>query len=185
MCAIRVRVRTSLAPPDVCTIPRQCRVRLVLSIRRAAATTRQTTIDTPEGEELPCISISTFITRPVGYRPTVVVVDTVKVWCGPNHTVSAPLMLLVGLQHGAVRAAFNWFEEFTYCAHSYNYRHCVGWDRFALLGPEGVACFRGASNVCKKRNPSVRGEWLELDGVGHGDCCDVIHARCGQQRTSA
>ena len=131
---------------------------------------------TPEGEKPPFISNPSFVTRPVEIRPSVVALKT-KDWRGPIQTVAAPLMLDVRLQHLAVRATFNWFEEFTYGAHSYNDEHCAGWDRFALLSPEGIVCFRGAGNVCNERHSSVWRERLELDCERYSDCCDVIHAR--------
>ena len=157
-------VRTGLTRPLV-----------VFCRRGAAASTIPITFCTPKGEELPGISIN-FVKRPLLCRPAVVATATVKGWRSPNQTVAAPQMLVVRLQHLAVRAAFNWFEEFTYGAHGYNYRRCAGWDGFALLSPEGIVCFRGAGNVCNERHSSVGWEWLELHSVGHGDWCDDIHS---------
>ena len=69
------------------------------------------TIVTPEGEDRPYISLPC-VFGAVDCRPAVEAIATRKFYCNPIHTVATPLVLVVRLQHLAVRsAAFNWFKE--------------------------------------------------------------------------
>ena len=121
-------------------------------------------IGTPEGEVRPCITIPSFITRPVGCRPTVV--NNPKDWRGPTHTVAAPLMLVVRLQHLAIRsAAINWFEKVFNASHKYYNKLCVRGDLLALLCPEDIVCLRCPCNLYHERHPSVGREWLRCSNT--------------------
>ena len=97
-------------------IPQCLRGSLLHCRRSAAAPTQGTTIVAPEREELSFVAYSTFVTWPEGCRSAVG--TAVKVHGIPIHPIRTPLVLVVCLQHLAVRRlCIDRFEKVPDCTH--------------------------------------------------------------------
>lgn len=104
-------------------------------------------LNTPERQVPSVVSCPSFVAGPVVKRSTVVLVIFMRWWCNPLHSIVAPLMLVVGLQHLAEGCALNRFEMVTYSTHFYHNKQRVGWDGLALLCPIDTVCIYRAGNV--------------------------------------